>query len=157
MLTKLKSNNVKAVFNISFQPDSLASLKNMKALGMDATFVSVSEIVTPEIIGEYSKMLENSILFGLSSPEENFVKKLSVEYPNKTVSSYQAAATGYLHVKQIANAFNKCSGEIVCARGEMDKSAADSIIGFSGFKNHIAGYKPLIQEWQNGKFVDIEK
>ncbi|MDP1814595.1 MAG: ABC transporter substrate-binding protein [Leadbetterella sp.] len=157
LLTKLASNDVEAIFNISFQPETLTSLKTMDELGIKATFVGLSETITPEIVADYAKALEGSIMFGLPSVDEEFIVKVKAAYPDKTIGANQAIAIAYMHAKQLANALDKCSGDIACAKEKLDVLENDSIIGFTGFQNRIAGFQTLIQEWQDGKFIDITK
>jgi len=157
MITKLNSNDIDAMYNIAFQPETLASLKNMKELGVDATFIGLSETVTPDVVKEYDKALEGSIMFGLPTVDKKFLAKLEKEYPGKTISANQAAAIGYMHTKQIAKALSGCAGDMACVRKNMDNLKDDPVIGFTGFTDRIAGFKTLVQEWKNGKFVDIEK
>lgn len=155
MLTKIDSQNVSAIFNISFQPETLASLKSMNELGINATFVGLSETITPEIVTEYSKSLEGSIMFGLPSVDEKFMAKVNAAYPEKDIKATQAIAMGYLHAKQLATSFEECSGDIECAKEKLNNAKSDSIIGFTGYNNRIAVFQTLIQEWKDGKFIDI--
>ncbi len=156
-LLKLKSENIQALFNVSFQPETLASIKQAKELGINAVFVGLSEIVSPDIVGEYSKLLEGSIMFGLPAVSKEFMARIKKKFPGKTISNYQAVALAYIHLKQIANALSSCNKDLVCVREKMDNSKREPIVGFTGFKNHIAGFDVLIQEWKNGKFVNIHK
>jgi len=157
LLSKLKSENIQALFNISFQPETLSSIKQAREIGINAVFVGLSEIVSPDIEDEYSNLLEGSVMFGLPAVSKEFKAKIEKEFPGKTISNYQAVALAYIHSKQIANALSHCNKDLACVRKEMDNSKAESIVGFTGFKNRIAGFDVLIQEWKNGKFVDIQK
>ena len=135
MLSKLKVNDdIGAIFNVSFQPETLASIKNINEFKMDAIFVGLSEIVSPDIVNEYTDLLEESIMFGLPAVSNDFVQRIEMEFPDQTVSNYQAASLAYIHSKQIANAFNKCNKDLECVKKEMDNSKKESVIGFSGFK-----------------------
>ncbi|AKM83894.1 TPA: hypothetical protein DCZ46_00985 [Candidatus Campbellbacteria bacterium] len=155
-LLKIKSDDIGAVFNISFQPETLASLKNMREMGIDSTFVGLSEIISPDIIEDYSELLENSVMFGLPTVSAEFVEKINAEFPGKTVGSYQAIAQAYFHTKQMVNALDDCENDMSCVVKKMDKTKAESLIGFVGFNNHIAEFETLIQEWKGGKLVDIK-
>lgn len=155
-LIKLKSKNVQALFNISYQPETLASFKQAKELGMNTVFVGLSETVTSDVVSDYSKILEGSIMFGLPDVSTEFKARISSEFPGKTVGSYQALAMSYIHLKQMAYAYDKCDKDLACVRKEMDNSKPESFIGFTGFQNHIAGFDILIQEWVSGKFVTIK-
>ncbi len=159
LLTKLKTNDVQAIFNVSFQPDSLASLKNMNELGMDAIFVGVSEIVSPDIIDEYTGILEGSVMFGLPVVSLAFENKIKERFPNRTIgeNQYQALAAAYIHLGQIAKAFNDCGKDLGCVRSEINNAKPNSIMGFKRFNDNIAEFDLLIQEWIDGKFIEIKK
>jgi branched-chain amino acid transport system substrate-binding protein len=156
-LSKLKAKNIKVLFNVSFQTETFASLKQAKELKMDAIFSGLSEVVSPDLIKDYSKTLEGSVMFGLPVVSEDFVTRIKKEFPDKTIGNYQALALAYIHLKQIAHALNKCGEDLVCTRKEMGSSKPESSAGFAGFKNHVASFNTLIQEWRSGKFVDIQK
>ena len=156
-LLKLKSENIQALFNASWKPETLASIKQANELGIDAVFVGLSEVVSPDIVDEYSNILEGSIMFGLPAVSEEFMARVEKEFPGKTIGNYQAVALAYIHTKQIANALSKCDKDLACARKEMNNAKPESIVGFTGFKSHVAGFDVLIQEWKNGEFVDIQK
>jgi ABC-type branched-subunit amino acid transport system substrate-binding protein len=156
-LSKLKAKNVQVLFNASFQPETLASLKQARELGMASVFVGLSETISPDVVAEYSSLLEGSIMYGLPNVLPDFVARISKEFPGRTVANYQALALAYIHSMQIARALNKCSSDLACARNEMDNAKPETLMGFTGFTNRIAGFEVLIQEWKGGGFVDVEK
>lgn len=155
-LSKLKAKDVQVLFNVAFQPETLASLKQAKELGMKPVFAGLSETVSPDVIGEYSNLLEGSFMFGLPAVSEEFIVRVEQDFPGKVVNNYQAVALAYIHLKQMAGAINKCGNNLVCVRKEMDSSRPENLVGFTGFKNHIAGLNILIQKWEDGQFVSVE-
>lgn len=156
VLLKLKKGNPEVVFNGSFQPEALASLRDMREMGLRVPFVGITDSISPNIIDEYSSRLEGSILFGLSAASAEFTERLKQEYPDQPINNYQAAALAYIHLKQIARALHSCPKDLECAKKVLDKSGPESILGFKGFNNRIASFDTLIQEWRGGKLVDIK-
>jgi len=156
-LSKLKTNDVQALFNVAFQPETLASLRNIQELKMDVLFVGLSEIVSPDIVDQYTNLLEGAVMFGLPAVSNDFIERLGREFPDATISNYQAVALAYMHLKQIAQSLHTCRKDLACVRNEMDQVRPEPLVGFTGFQNHIAGFDVLIQEWRNGEFVDIEQ
>ncbi len=156
ILLKLKQSNPEAIYNVSYQPETLASLRTIRELGLKVTFASLTEIISPDIIDAYSDDLEGSVLFGLPNVSSDFAQRLQKEFPNQTISNYQAAALAYIHLKQMAHALNDCNKELVCVKKELDEASPDRTIAFKGFTNRIAVFDTLIQEWKDGKLVDIK-
>ncbi len=158
LLTKLNNAHVQAIFHGSFQPETLASLKSMSDLGMRQTFVGLSETITPDIIPQYGSMLEGSIMFGLPSVSPDIISRMKNEIPNAKIIDENAAALAYVHIMQLAHAFNTCGNQdLACVRAQLDASAPNPQIGFQGFKNRIGGFDTLIKEWKNGGFVVVTK
>lgn len=155
-LAKLKEQKVDAIFNVSFQPETIASLKQINELGMNARFFGLTETITPDIIAEYSNVLEGAIMFGMPLVKESFIQKLAAAFPNKEINIYDPAALAYLHLGQLARGLNKCGNDTLCMRAYLDNVKGDTIIGFQNFINHIGKIDTLVQEWSNGKFVPID-
>ncbi len=159
LISKLKVEEVEAVFHVSFQPETLASLKSMNELGLDVTFATVAENISPDILDEYSSVLDGSIVFGLPVVSSKFEEKIKNKFPDKVIGEgqYQALASAYIHLGQVAKAFSKCDKDIDCVRKEMNNAKPESIMGFMGFEDNIAKFNLLVQEWKNGEFTDIKK
>lgn len=155
-LLKLKSDNIGALFNASFQAETISSLKQARSMDMPKIFVGISEIVSPDIISQYSSLLEGSIMFDLPHIDNLFIKRVKEELPEINVSNYTAVSLVYIHIKQLARALLVCDKNTECVRKELDNSKQESIIGFMGFKDRIADFDIIIQEWKNGEFVRIE-
>lgn len=155
-LAKLQDHSVQAIFNATLQPDTLASLQDIESLDMDITFVALSEMFPEDIIDEYSPLLEGSILFGLPQVSEDFIDQINTAFPDAHIANYHAAALGYMHAKQLAYAFNSCgTGNLECVREYLDTTPPDPVIQFQGFDNHVAKFDTLIQEFKDGRLVDI--
>ncbi|MCC6290569.1 ABC transporter substrate-binding protein [Candidatus Nomurabacteria bacterium] len=155
MILKLKDQNVKAVSNVSFVAESFSSLKQMEQQGLKVPFVGLAEIISPDSSTEYGLMLENSILFGLPEVEENFSVRLKQEFPGKTVGNIQASALAFIHAKQLAYAFTKCGRHLDCVDKQFDRFGPESLIGFQGFTNRVAGFDVWIGTLKNGALVKL--
>lgn len=155
MLAKLKQDNVQAIFNASFSTDQIVTLKNMKDLNMNLPFVGTTDIVTPEVVKQNANLFSKTIIFGLPVVSQDFINRLKETFPGKTITNEQAAGLAYIHLKQMAEVLHSCGKDMSCIRNGMDNEKPESIVGFNGFKDHIANFDVLIQQWQNGQFVNI--
>ncbi len=155
-LTKLKSKGIEAVFVASFTGDQLTALKNLSDLKMNIWFVGTTDLLTPSIVEQNSSLFSKTIIFGLPFVSRDFLTGLQTALPDKKITNEEAAALAYIHLKQITKSLSICKKEIECAKKEMDASEAESIIGFRGFKNHIADFDVLISEFKDGKFVEVK-
>lgn len=156
LILKFKDRNIKAIFNVSFAPESLSSLKQMEQLGLEVPFVGVAEIISPDNAAEYGLTLENSILFGLPQVEENFSIRLKQEFPDKNVANIQASALAFMHAKQLAYTFAKCGRDLDCVDDQFDQLKPESLIGFQGFNNRVAKFNVWIGTWKDGQLVKLE-
>jgi len=155
-LLKLSQNRIEAVFNIALPATTISSLKNMRTLRINVPFVVSSDSISPDIISQNSALLEGVVAFGLTPASDDFVRKLKEELPNESVGYYPAAALAYIHVKQMALALKSCNEDESCVQNKMDNAQPDNVIGFGGFKDHIAQFALPIQEFHDGRFVTVE-
>jgi len=156
-LLKLKTQNVDAIFNISFPPETFASLRNMNELGMNAVFVGHSVALVPQLVNEHEALLGGAIFFGLPVASKEFQERLNQEFPGTTILDYEPTGLAYIHLKQLAHAFDKCGENLKCVRDQLDKAKPEPILGFHGFFNRVASFDLLIREWKNGQFVEITR
>ena len=152
-LTKLKSHDVQAVINVSFQPETLASLRQVRELDPDLLFLGVSDAVSPDIVDEYGDFLEGAIMFGLPAVSDEF--RALVDTVGE-VSDYSAAALAYIHTKQLAEVLHACADDLICARNKLGEAKPEPFAGFLGFTDRVAGFDVRIVEWKDGQFVDIK-
>lgn len=154
-LLKLDKQEIDVVFHASFQPETLASLRNMRTLGMRQTFVGLSETITPDIVPEYKDMLEDAITFGLPKVSRDLIQRMKVEVEDARIIDENAAGLAYVHITQLAGALSVCGTDTKCSRQKLNESAADPRIGFQGFRDRVAGFDTLIEEWKGGKATSI--
>lgn len=153
ILTKLKSKNVGAIINASFTPDQLATLKNMRDLGMDITFVGTTDLDTPSVIEQSGGLFAKMLIFGLPKVSPEFVNKIKSTFPGRTITNEQGVALAYIHLTQMAKALSSCGSDLGCAQDKLNTAEPKLFVGFHGFKNHIADFDILIEEFKNGQFV----
>lgn len=154
-LTKLDAAGAEVIFHAAFQPETIASLKNMRELDMEQTFVGLAETMTPGVAEENSDVLEGAIVFGLPRVSPKFLERLESVAKDGALVDQNAAALAYLHITQLGEALSACNKDTVCVREKLSEAPANKEIGFQGFKNRIAGFETLIQEWKGDAFVAI--
>lgn len=155
-LLKLSQNHIEAVFNVALPSATISSLKNMRTLKMNIPFMASSDSISPDIISQNSALLEGVVAFGLVPASDDFVRKLKQELPNGNVGYYPAAALAYIHTKQMVLALQSCNENADCVQNKMDNVPPENVIGFGGFKDHIAQFALPIQEFHDGKFVTVQ-
>lgn len=154
-LTKLSSSNPEVVFDVAFQPDALVALKNMKSLGMSATFAGLTELDS-DILDKNPGLFEGAILFGMPPISEQFIQKLKATFPNEMIGFVQGAGAPYVHAKQLAHALKDCNKELSCLKTKIAAARPESIIGFQGFQNRRAVFDTYIEEVIDNKFVKVQ-
>lgn len=154
LLSKLDAAGADVIFHASFQPETIASLKHMRSLGLAQPFTGLAETMTPDVTVEYADVLDDAMVFGLPPVDQALVARIEA-VSGTTVADRNAAALAYLHITQLAETLHACDKEIACVRQKLSRAEPDSAMGFKGFKDRIAGFDTLIQEWKNGTFVPI--
>lgn len=155
ILSKLNNQGVDAIFHASFQPETLASIRQMNELGISKLFVGLSETITSDTFDEYGNLIEGGIFFGLPEVEQELKDKFKIINKGEELSDYNAAALAYIHIIQIANAIEKCGNDNSCISNEISKSVPDERIGFKGFKNRIAEFENRIVKFEKGNWVKL--
>jgi ABC-type branched-subunit amino acid transport system substrate-binding protein len=155
-LAKLDASGAEVIFHAAFQPETLASLKNMRELGMHQPFVGLAETMTPGVAEEFKDVLPSAIMFGLPQASPELLARLNSVAKDSKVVDQNAAALAYLHITQLGEALSECKKETACVREKLAKSTPDKDVGFQGFTNRIAGFSTLIQEWKEGAFVPVQ-
>jgi ABC-type branched-subunit amino acid transport system substrate-binding protein len=153
-LLKLSQNNIGAVINVSFPSETIASLKNMRALNMKVPFVANSDSISPDMITNEQQLLEGVVSFGLPPASDAFVQKLKAKFPHVTVSVPAAAALAYIHITQMAHSIKKCDTDTSCLVQQMNGAQEESVLKFLGFVDRIAQFNIKIQEFHNGKWIE---
>lgn len=154
MLTKINASNVEAVFNVALPPETWASLRNMRDLGMKMPLIAQNEVLAPDLIKAHASLMEGMIFIGMPDASVNFKQKVKSEMSGKVVANYPIAANAYVHTMQLARAYAECGSDTKCVKSKLDNALADSLSGFNGFKNRIAQFDVLIQRWTNGGLVN---
>lgn len=61
-----------------------------------------------------------------------------------------------MHVKQLASAIGACAKrDIECEAAHVASSAADSILGFKGWKDRTASYDYVLRKWNGERFEEL--
>jgi ABC-type branched-subunit amino acid transport system substrate-binding protein len=154
-INKINNQNVDAIFHTSFQPETLASLRQLQELGVDKLFVGLSETITPDSTREYGALIENDIFFGLPTVEDALIQKIDAANKGEKVADYNAAALGYVHMLQLGRAMNECRGSTQCVSDYMLNTEPVNSIGFKGFKNRVAEFDNRIVKFSAGKFMKV--
>lgn len=155
-ILKINSQGVGAIFHASFQPETLASLKQLDELGINKLFIGLSETITPDVVGEYDRLIQNDVFFGLPEVRKD-LRDLIVEMNNgEPVADYNAAALAYIHISQLGRALDECGDNNECVSDYLSNTEPVESIGFEGFENRIAVFKNQIVRFVGGEFVDIQ-
>jgi hypothetical protein len=121
-LSRLKEGGVEAVINVGFEGETLATLKGMTELGLDVSYGTVADTISPDVISQFGNALSGGWSFGFRAVDDIFLKKLSVKLPDSEPAEQFAAALAYTHIKQMAQALSLCGDDLECASAEMDKA-----------------------------------
>lgn len=154
-LTKLRSADVDAVFQATFQPQTLATIRQMHELGMRQLFVGLAETMTPEVRAELGTLVEGDVFFGLPQVAPALVDKIRASNGGKDVANENAAALAYVHLVQLGTALTQCGGATACVEGKMASVPPVQEIGFEGFRDRVAAFATEIDEVRNGTFVHV--
>ncbi len=156
-LAKLEASGVQVIFHAAFQAETLASLRNMRELGMSQPFVGLAETMTPGVAEEFEDVLEGAVVFGLPTVSPDLLARLNTVAVDEKLVDQNAAALAYLHITQLGEALSECKKETACVREKLKQSPANAGVGFQGFTDRIAGFDTLIQEWKDGQFVPVSE
>jgi branched-chain amino acid transport system substrate-binding protein len=156
IINKIRSQNVDAIINASFQPETLASLRQLNEAGDLTLFVGLSETITEDIIEEYKWLIEGDVFFGLPSVSEDLKSKIDETNGGKAVADYNAAGLAYTHIIQLGKALNECKNDNDCVANYLSNTEPVESIGFKGFNNRIAEFENRIVRFEGGEFVDAE-
>ena len=153
-LLKLSKARVGAIINASFPTEVMSALKQMRELDIAIPYATESDSISDDAIAREASFLEGVVAFGLPPASEAFVSRLHSELPRENAGFPPAAALGYIHAKHMAHALLACK-EATCIRSSMDRSPAESVIAFQGFKDHVAQFSMPIQVFRGGAFVEV--
>ena len=153
-LTKLKSKNIDAVFNISFQPETLTALRNMQDLNMDVQYVALTEIISPDVVSEYSSLFEGAVFFGFQDVDNDFEERVINEYGE--IGYIHAVGMAYDNVMQIGRSMYQCQNDVQCASELLKEIKVSEVTSFQGYEDRIAIYDIVIEEWRNGELMKIK-
>jgi hypothetical protein len=85
-----------------------------------------------------------------------FIDRVKTTYPDKIITNEQGVGLAYVHLIHMARALNACGSNMTCAQEKMDNVGPAPEIGFRGFKNHVADFDILIDEFKDGQFVEVK-
>jgi len=156
LINKIKNKNIDAIFHASFQPETLASLRQLDELGINALFIGLAETITPDVAKEYSNLIMDDIFFGLPMIENDLVQRIDVANGDKSVADYNAAALGYLHMLQLGRALDNCNQDNECIAEYLLKSDPVESVGFRGFKDRVAKFDNRIVQFTKDNFVEVK-
>lgn len=155
-ISKISSAKADAIFHASFQPETLASLKQLNEFGVNKLFIGLAETITPDITNEYSTLIQNDIFFGLPEINKTLQNKIDQANDGKAVADYNAAGLGYVHILQLGHALNDCGKDSACIATKMASSKPVESIGFQGFRDRIAKFNNRITQFVGNSFVEIK-
>ena len=156
-LTKIKTHDPDAIFNLAYPAENLMALNEMRQLGMEGILnIGVSGSSTNDFIKTHKDQMENVIIFGLPAVSDEFISKIKTKYPERDFQTYESIALSYLHIKQMAKALSACNINMSCATEKMAESVPDEIIGFKGFENRIAKIMVQVSGWNGESFQPID-
>lgn len=141
-LLKLKERGSVAVINVAFEGETLNALKVLKEQNIAMRYGTVDDSITSRVLDLYSLELQGSYSFGFSNISNDFLNKISSEQ----LTTNYGAALAYIHIFQMGKALAKCDKDMTCVRREMDNSIENPLIGFEGFKDHVAVFAMSIQK-----------
>jgi branched-chain amino acid transport system substrate-binding protein len=156
LIGKITTKGADVIFHASYQPETLASIRQMDELGVGKLFVGMSENITPDIIEEYSPLINGDIFFGLPQVDERLKNQIKESNMGKDVPDYNAAALAYIHMLQLGRAVHKCGSDSKCTADYMAHVKPEAAIGFQGFSNRIAKFDNRIVQFVDGAFVEVE-
>lgn len=139
---KLKQAGAEAIINVSFEGDTLTSFKAMKDNNFMVPYGTVTDSVNKDAKDTYPEMIKNTTTFGYIAIDPDFSAKVKQFAGNKTLSTEYAAATAYIHVKQMVKAIDGSNGDIKVIAKKMANMPSEKLLGFGGFdKNREAIFK----------------
>jgi ABC-type branched-subunit amino acid transport system substrate-binding protein len=154
-ITQLSNSDAETIVVPALKPDTKLFVRQSQQLGINTNFAILKETVDSSMVQDYSDHLENSYVFGLPTVADDFRQKINSEY-DTPVGDLQAAALGYLHTKQIANAMSECeNASKECVADQVSQAQPDDIIGFKGFDGQIAVFDTVVKKFSNGKFKKV--
>jgi ABC-type branched-subunit amino acid transport system substrate-binding protein len=136
----LKMDEAQAVINVGFEGDTINALKVKREQHMQFKYGTVADTLTKQVREEYADELMDGYSFGFQQSSSEFREKIG------TVSSYNAAALAYTHIKQLGNAIYACDRERTCEKRALNNAPPDPSIGFNGFQNRVAALDIAIEE-----------
>ncbi|MCX6803194.1 MAG: ABC transporter substrate-binding protein [Candidatus Diapherotrites archaeon] len=147
-IVKLKADGIEALVLPGIEDDLLYSLKAMKELNFIVPLGLSSEENTQRVHNEYSDMLKGSLVFGYKEVSQWFKEKIDLELGKKP-TTYEPAALGYIHIKQLARAINACPAkDLNCIKASVLASPSEELLGFRGFVDRKAVFDIELKELQ---------
>lgn len=147
----LKKNGIQATALAAFEPDLLNLLRAVKNLNYSGKIAVQLNAAGAQVQQLYSDILPRYEFFGLPPVHPEFLKRLRAEFPDIPETSIEAAAVTFLHIRQMARAVAACDiSNSRCIAEKLSLSPPDDVIGFMGWKNRVAQFKPVFWKWRDG-------
>jgi ABC-type branched-subunit amino acid transport system substrate-binding protein len=149
-VAKLKLAKAGAILNVGFEGDTYNTLKNMREIGLNVPFGTVSDTMSEKVLNDFKLNLKGSLAFGFDEISEEFKKKVrdfSSDTDLVVGPEFLPTALAYMHLTQSVKSLLECKGDKICFADEMNSTTEPDLVGFTGFKNRIANYDLKIFEY----------
>lgn len=149
----LKKKGVEAVALAAFEPDLLNLLRAVKNLNYAGKIAVQQNAASSQVQQKYGDILPRYEFFGLPPVKPEFARRLHERFPDMPETSIEAAAVTYVHIRQMALSIFACPARAAeCIASKLSSSPPDDIIGFLGFKERRARFRPVFWKWESGKW-----
>ncbi len=101
-ILRAKQKGVELVVFMGYEPDFLNTLKAMQDLNYAPKIATIESVVTAQVVNKFPTLSKNIFAFGMPKVSSDFVTKLKKLDPKNSLVSLDAAASAYVHVKQLA-------------------------------------------------------
>jgi ABC-type branched-subunit amino acid transport system substrate-binding protein len=156
-ILKAKQQAVELVVIMGYEPDLLNALKAMQDLNYTPKIATIESAVTVQVVNKFPTLSKNIFAFGMPKASLDFVSKLQKLDPKNSLVSLDAAASAYVHVKQLAKVILDCpDNDIECQISKLELAQPDATTSFTKWKQHKADFPPALRTWTNGIQAPIE-
>jgi len=153
-IASLKQKKVGAVINASFMDDTVNMLKAMRSNSLHVPVATSEESFSPEMIKEFSVLIEGSVTFGMGIDREFFRRRIEAAGVSNPPSAYEGTALAWGHLRQLAAALTQCpdSNDTECPVRELQKAGETRELGFIRWDNRSARYAYRLGTFSKGEW-----
>lgn len=155
----LKQKQVEVVFFPALEGDTLNLLKAMKEQSFVVPLaVTKMDSLGAEVVAKYSDLLQGTISFSLPEVDEELESRLRGLPGGEGIHNMQIASRAYMFVHQLVHAVDACpEQDAICQTEAMNEMPAQGEFRFLGWKDRIADYQFLIEEWhgRSSKVIEV--